>query len=159
MTILAIILIILAGILLILLEFFVIPGATIAGIGGFVAISVGVYMAYSNFGVAAGNYAILGASLSFVLVLILAFKSGTWKKLSLKAEINSKVNENVTINIQPGDTGTTVSRLAPMGKVVINDNYYEAKSESGLIDAKQTIVVYKIKHTQIIVKKQNQTEE
>ena len=47
MEVLAIILLIFFGIVLLLLEFLVIPGTTIAGIGGILLMAGGVYMSYN----------------------------------------------------------------------------------------------------------------
>lgn len=150
MIIAAIILLIILGIVLLILEFFVIPGATVVGIGGFLSISGGIYMSYINYGTTAGNLTAIGAVLAFIVSIVLAFKSGTWRKMSLSDEITSKVNTEVDF-LKPGDKGITVSRLAPMGKIMINDVYYEAKSESGFIDHNIAIIVSKIINKQAIV--------
>ena len=54
MSIFAIILLILLGLLLLLIEFAVIPGVTIAGIGGFLLLAASVYIAFKELGTAAG---------------------------------------------------------------------------------------------------------
>ena len=50
MTIFAIILLIVLGLVLLLIEFAVIPGITVAGIGGFVLLALSVYIAFSEYG-------------------------------------------------------------------------------------------------------------
>ena len=48
------------GIVLFLIEFLIIPGITIAGIGGMILTAAGIYLAYSNFGPQTGFYFLLG---------------------------------------------------------------------------------------------------
>ncbi len=70
----------------------------------------------------------------------------------LNTNINSKVNEIKINNIKIGDTGKTISKLSPIGKVEINDEYYQAESISGYLDPGKDIVVKKILKNKIIVK-------
>ncbi len=152
MTIAAIILLIFLGIFLILLEFLVVPGVTIAGIGGLLCIGGGVYLSYSNYGYVVGNYTLGGTFVLLLVTLYFAFKSKTWKKLMLKTSIDSKVNTYEKEKIKIGDTGRTISRLAPMGKVSVNGEYIEAKSLYKFIDQDTEIEVVKVLNNKIIVK-------
>ena len=63
MTVFAIILLIFLGLLLLLIEFAVIPGVTIAGIGGFILLGLSVYIAFSSYGSGVGFL-----TLTFVLI-------------------------------------------------------------------------------------------
>jgi len=54
MTIFAIILLIALGLVLLLIEFAVIPGITIAGIGGFLMLGASIYIAFLEYGTGAG---------------------------------------------------------------------------------------------------------
>lgn len=100
----------------------------------------------------AGNITVIGTVVAFIGSIVVAFKSGTWRKMSLNEEITSKVNTDVEFQLKPGDRGLAVSRLAPMGKILVNDVYFEAKSESGFIDHNTEIIVSKIINKQAIVK-------
>ena len=152
MTILAIILLVIFGFLLIMLEFFVVPGITIAGIGGVLLMAGGVYMAYDVFGTPIGHY-YLGAVLFISIILIyFAFRSDTWKRLALKNEIKGKANTHKEDDFKVGDFGVAVSRLAPMGTVEVNDKTIEGHSQSSFIDQGTEIVVVKVMNTKLIVK-------
>ena len=59
MSILAIILLIILGIFLFIVEFLLVPGITIAGIGGAILMAVAVYSAYKTHGSTVGNYTLL----------------------------------------------------------------------------------------------------
>ena len=155
MTLSAIIALIILGIILILLEFFVVPGITVAGIGGLIMLVAGIFLAYSKYGTPGGHYVLAGTVLMVFLVMIVAFKSKTWKKIALDAEITSTVKEDLSKKISIGDIGLSVSRLAPRGTVSFNNLFVEAESLSGLIDEKQEVEVVKIKNNKIIVKLKN----
>ncbi len=152
MTLSAIIALIIIGIVLILLEFFVVPGITIAGIGGLLMLIGGVFMAYSKYGTPGGHYVLAGTVISLVLILFIAFKSKTWEKIALNSEINSQAKEDLSSKINVGDKGKSISRLAPRGTVSLNDIFVEAESISGFVDENEEVEVVKIKGNKIIVK-------
>ncbi len=146
-------LLILLGILLFLIEFLLIPGITVAGIGGLILITAGVYLAFTEHGTEMGLIT-LGASLvASVLILAVSLRSRTWKRVMLNTNIDSIVNEGPAEgSINPGDKGKSVTRLAPVGKVKVNNITMEAKSIAGFVDPHTEIEVVKISGSQLIVK-------
>jgi membrane-bound ClpP family serine protease len=150
MSVLVVIILILLGLVLIILEILVIPGA-VAGIIGVLSVAGGVYLSYSNYGTAAGNYTLLGTVVLAIASIVYAFKSKTWKGAMLQTEIDGKMNVTET-KFHPGDTGITISRLAPMGKVSVNDTIIEAKSEAMFIDQETEIEVVRVLDNMLIVK-------
>lgn len=146
------VLLILTGIFLLLLEIMVLPGISVAGIGGALFLIAGVIYSYSTFGSTGGHITLATTSIFVILSVVLAFRSKTWKKAMLDTEINSKVDALKDIDIAIGDTGITISRLAPMGKVKVNNKYLEAKSLQGFIDEKTEIEIVKIQSSNILVK-------
>lgn len=149
---LAIIFLIVFGLLLILLEFFVIPGVTIAGIGGFLLIGLGVFLSYDFFGTTIGNYFLLGSLLAGIATLVFVLRTDTWKRLGLKSTISSQVMDNLQDDFQVGEEGESVTRLAPMGKVKIREKTVEAKSISGFVDQHQAIEVVQVLPNMLIIK-------
>ncbi|MBE0661997.1 MAG: NfeD family protein [Bacteroidales bacterium] len=147
-----IIIFLLAGLLFMLLEILVVPGVTVFGILGFVAIGVSVWQAYASHGTPEGHYFLLGAILFTILLLVLALKSKTWNKVMLSTEVNSRVNTIELDKVMAGDEGTTVSRLAPVGKAIINGEFYEVDSLGEYIEPQTKIVVISVDHSKIIVK-------
>ena len=79
-------------------------------------------------------------------------RSKTWNKRSLHYEIDGKVNVVDTAGIKQGDKGIALSRLAPIGKILIHGKIVEAKSEFGLIDEQKEIEVVSVEQSSIIVK-------
>jgi len=147
-----IIILIVIGLIFLLLEILVIPGATVAGIIGGAVIVFGIYEAYHSHGAIAGHITLVSTIVATLLVLVYAIRSKTWKKAMLQTQINSKVNIIDEKKIKIGDTGITISRLAPAGKARINDSLYEVHSLGSFIDQEMEIEVLKISYNKIIVK-------
>jgi membrane-bound ClpP family serine protease len=155
MSLLAIILIILLGIFLLLIEFLIIPGFTVFGIGGFLFIFLGIGSSYYFHNVQTGNITLISTVTVSIAVMYYLFKRKTWQNMGLKTNIESR-NEPFNVEmIHPGDSGMTITRLAPMGKAQINDIICEAKSTGGFIDENTEIEVIKVLSTQIVVKPKN----
>jgi membrane-bound ClpP family serine protease len=153
MSILGIILLILLGMILFLVEFLIIPGVTVAGIGGAVLFAVSVFIAYRTHGSTVGNYTLLSTLVISIVTLIFALRSKTWRRFMLKTNIDSKVEVGLEDRkIKPGDSGITVTRLAPIGMVTVNNLTIEGKSIGGFLDPNTKIEVVKVLGTQVIVK-------
>lgn len=147
-----IILLILTGLLLLILEFFVFPGITIAGIGGFILIGSGVYMTYNSFGETTGNILLSATIVVSVLTVILALRSKTWNRLALKTELTENVESFDEESIKVGDQGVTITRLNPMGRVRVNEIDVEARCPDSFVDPQVKIEVLKVFKTYVIVK-------
>ena len=80
MSILAIILLILLGLVLLLIEFAVIPGVTIAGIGGFLLLGGAVYVAFAEYGTLPGFITLAAVLILTPAMIYYFFKSRTGKK-------------------------------------------------------------------------------
>jgi membrane-bound ClpP family serine protease len=153
MSILGIILLIFLGVLLFLVEFFIIPGVTLAGIGGAVLFGLAVFIAYRTHGTTVGNYTLLATLLISITAFIIALRARTWRRFMLKTNIDSKVEVGLEDQtVKPGDRGETVTRLAPIGMVRVNDITIEGKSIGGFLDPNTKVEVVKVLGTQIIVK-------
>jgi membrane-bound ClpP family serine protease len=152
MTIFIIILLLVLGVVLILLEFFVLPGITVAGVAGVVMILGGIYLSYHHYDSTIGHLTVFGSVIFSLFALWLALKSGTWNRIMLKTEVDSKVEKLDENMISIGDEGICLSRLAPMGQVRIKNHIIEAKSTGVYIDEKTPIEVIKIVDKVIVVK-------
>ena len=153
MTLTAIIVLVLIGIILILIEFLLIPGINVAGIAGIALLITAIVLSYKNFGTQIGHFILLGTILIISISMYYALKAKTWRRLSLDTVIDSKIENVKEGELKVGETGMTISRLAPMGKVLINDKYYEAQSKSGYIDQNVEIEIVRINQNVIIVDK------
>ncbi|GBU06993.1 hypothetical protein AwDysgo_03240 [Bacteroidales bacterium] len=139
------------GIILILLEIFLLPGITFAAVGGALFGVGGVVYAYSNIGLVAGNISLVSSIVVFVIVFYWLVKSKALDALALKTMADATVSTDVEQVICVGDEGLSISRLNPMGKAMIKQTIVEVKSEDGFIDEDIPIVVVKIHGKQIVV--------
>jgi len=148
-----IIILIVLGILLFVIEFLLVPGVTIAGIGGLVLTVFGVYKAFDNYGSNVGVWVLIGTIILSVFVIAMSLRARTWNRLMLKTNIKGTVDADLSESqVKQGDKGTTLTRLAPMGKILINDLVREAKSIEGYIDEHTDIEIVSIEGTRISVK-------
>jgi membrane-bound ClpP family serine protease len=146
---------ILLGIILFLMEVLVIPGIGFAGIGAFVLIAIGVFLSYEHYGNVVGNYTLFGSLLFFAGMTFYALRAKTWKRLTLESSIDSRVNVVAKDEVSVGDEGIAVSRLAPMGKVMVKNKMYEAKSLGEYVTENTPVVVVKVNESNVIVKPTN----
>ena len=69
--------------------------------------------------------------------------------------VDGTVDKDLTEEqIKAGDLGTSITRLAPMGKIKINSLVREAKSVEGYIDEHNEVEVVSVEGTRILVKNQ-----
>lgn len=148
-----VIILIILGILLFVIEFLLVPGVTIAGIGGLILTVFGVYKAFNDFGATTGAWVLIGTIVLSVFVIVMSLRARTWDRLMLKTNIQGSVDTDLTEEqIKVGDRGSCLTRLAPMGKVLVNELVREAKSIEGFIDEHTEIEVVSVEGTRISVK-------
>lgn len=148
-----IIILIVLGILLFVIEFLLVPGITVAGIGGLVLTVLGVYKAFEDYGTQTGVWFLIGTVLLSLLVIAFALRAGTWKPFMLNTNVEGTVDESSwSESIKPGDIGEAMTRLNPMGKIMINDAVREAKSIEGYVDAHSKVEIVSVKGSHLTVK-------
>ena len=101
-----------AAILLILAEIFLLPGITLAGIGGAIFAIGGVVFAYTV-GMWVGHLTLSLSIIAFGVIFAWLLRSRSFNKIALKTDIDSKLTSSRDLGIEPGDEGITLSRLAP----------------------------------------------
>ena len=129
-----------AAILLILAEIFLLPGITLAGIGIWV-----------------GHLTLSLSIITFGIIFAWLLRSRSFNKIALKTDIDSKLISSRDLGIEPGDEGITLSRLAPIGKARIKGINVEAKSQDELIDENTPIVVIRVDSYNVIVRPKEET--
>jgi len=166
------------GILLIALEIFAIPGFGVAGVTGVLCVIVGLTMSMVDNVVFEFDFSIAFSEiiraffivissifLSFILSLWLGKKMFTSPALgNLALNRDLKVEDGfLGVESQPkelvGKTGIADSVLRPSGKVLVDNEIYDAKSEFGLIDKGSLIKVIRYETGQVYVVKIGDPEE
>ena len=81
-------------------------------------------------------------------------KSKALRRISLETNIDSKVDNTNLQKMAVGDTGIALSRLNPMGKVLVNDIEAEGKSVDGeFIEEETEIEIVRIETYHVLVKR------
>ena len=124
MLIIIVALLVLTALLLFIVELFLIPGISIAGIAATLSMAASVYLAYAQIGVVAGHITLFANIIIIALAIYFFLKSKTLDKMALKTNIDNKI-DLIQNNLQVGQQGTTLSRLAPMGKILIDGKPFE----------------------------------
>ena len=139
------------GIILFLVEIFLIPGLTITFIAGAIFSIGGIYYAFRNLGTTAGIIALVSSAVIIGFAFVYLVKSKALDRIALKTNIDSTVAAKELTDISEGDKGISVSRLNPMGKVRVNNITMEAKTLGEFIDENTAVTVVRVSPTQLIV--------
>jgi len=164
-----------AGIILVALEVFVIPGFGIAGVAGVILVVAGLSLSMVDniifqFDFMLGIKTLLGAialvifssMVSFILSLYLSkklFTSKTFPNLALSSVQNigdGYISVDANQKKLIGKKGFAATILRPAGKVEIENEIYDARSEIGYIDRGDPIIVIKDETAQLYVIKDEQ---
>ena len=138
------------GLLLLTLEIVALPGG-IAGVCGFLLIGFGVWQSFLLWGMTVGTWVLIGSVAICAFLLALFMKTKTWKRFSLNEESDSSVNQIEDPSITVGTRGTTVARLAPTGKALIDGKLVEVHAINKFIDQDRPIEVVAIEGYRIDV--------
>ena len=140
------------AIALLLLEIFMLPGITVAGIGGLLFAAGGLIYAYSVSTIV--GHVTLGASLvAFAAAFAWLMRSKSFSRVALNTDIDSRLTSSRELGIVPGDEGVTLSRLAPIGKALIKGQAVEAKALDELIDEGTPVVVMQVEGYNVVVQR------
>ena len=151
MEIVTILLFLLLGIILLIVEFTLIPGLSIAGIGSLISFGASIYLAFKYWGNLAGILILIAVLIFVPVLLYFLFKGRAMKPMMLDSDIDGKIVNIDDQKIHLGDEGVTTGRLAPLGKAKINGITVEARSRGIFIDQQTPVKVIKIEGNTIIV--------
>lgn len=143
---------IVVGALLLVIELVLLPGFTVAGIGGLACYCGAAYMAYANYGVTGLLITIGVIVLVSVVATWLSLRSKTWKKFALHQNIDGASQSSPEHQVNMGERGVAITRLAPMGKVMIGGQTYEAKTIDSFVDQQTEVEVTGFENFNVIVK-------
>jgi len=112
----------------------------------------GIVVSFNHYGVETGVITLVGALVISLVAIGVALRSNTWKKAMHSSVLEGRVNVVEADKVVKGDEGLSITRLNPMGKALIKDEYYEVRSKDNLIPENTPIVVVKVEGNKIIVK-------
>ena len=148
----SIVLLIVCGIAFIIIELIFVPGTTVLGILGVVALVGGVFMSFTKFGREIGVWVLVGTLVFTITALVYSLRAGTWQKFALKSTMTSKVNENEKSDLRVGMEGKSISDLRPMGTAEFFDKLYEVQTNGNYLEAGIELEIINLSDNKITVK-------
>ncbi len=150
MDIILVITFVVLGIVFFILEIFFLPGVSIGGIVGTLFTGAGIWYAFAKIGTTAGWVVVVVSVIILLLTIVYFIKGKPLDKMALDKELESDNLYDMS-KVAVGDRGVTLSRLAPMGKVLVNGEEYEAKFREGFLDRGVEIEVVEIEGNVLII--------
>ncbi|MBC8342932.1 MAG: nodulation protein NfeD [Bacteroidetes bacterium] len=174
------ILLFIAGIILIGLEIFVIPGFGVAGVVGIIFVLSSLVLSmignvYFDFTFSGGRdivKALLTVTISFILALVLIFATGgkvigsrlfqrlVLKETLTKGDYRTTDHKDATadsLNLT-GQNAITFTEMHPSGKISLNNNIYDAISEGQYIAKGTRVVIIEDLGNKLIVREDNSND-
>ncbi len=148
-----IVLLIFLGLLFLVAELVLLPGVSIGALLSLVCYGSSIYLAFRDYGPLTGIVVILVILVLSIVAVVFSLRAKTWQRFSLKQEIRSSSMPDPNVELQVGARGKNVSRLSPMGKIMIDGRLYEAKSQDVYIDPRSDVEVVGFENFSVIVKK------
>jgi len=160
------IIVFLIGIVCIFLEIFVFPGFGISGILGIICIGVGLSFAlldndYFSFkevqmpDISRASLTVLsGVLLGFIIILWLSTRigeKGMFRKVALITDLENAGSVDPETHGLVGKTGTAMTVLRPSGKIIIDNEMYDAVSNQDFIETGKDVKVVKFENMQLYV--------
>ena len=155
MDILIIASLIFAGLILFIIEVFLLPGVSIAGIISAACMLYANYYAFDSLGTLPGCITLAISAIGVIAITIWFMRSKTVDKLSLKKTIDYKPEPLKGLNLKAGDEGIALTRLALIGNAEFDGNIIEVRSTGDFIEEKSRIRVNRIRDGIVLVEKAN----
>ncbi|WP_462281666.1 NfeD family protein, partial [Salinivirga cyanobacteriivorans] len=170
------VLIFIGGVVLIMVEIFVIPGFGVAGISGIVMVITGLTLAMIDnleFQMNPNYVDTVMQSLAVVVISsFLAFLGGIWgsKKLfdnsfvpglaldDVQTTEEGFSNVEASFRSMTGKKGVASTMLRPSGTVEIDEEHFDARAETGFIEAGTKIIVVRTSSSQLYVEPEDMEE-
>ncbi len=128
---------ILAGLLLIAVEVYLIPGFNVIGILGALLIIFAVGYTYSESGLIGGTLALSGTLVSGIVLFVILWKSGAWDRFilstTLKTEADAASRRSDARARYLGKTGIAITPLRPTGIAQIEGERIEVSTEGEFV--------------------------
>ena len=144
---------IIAGLILFIIEVFLLPGISIAGIVSAGCLLYANYYAFDTLGTIPGCITLAVSALGVVAITIWFMRSKTVDKLSLKKTIDYRPEPLKGLDLKVGDEGIALTRLALIGNAEFKGRIIEVRSSGEFIDQKSKIRVERILDGIVMVEK------
>lgn len=154
------------GLILIAFEIFVIPGFGVAGISGIILTVVGLFLSlvgnieFDFSGVPTHDVlgslvtVLAGMALSCFLIIYFASrigKKGVFYNVALQSDQEGYISVPEMPKTLIGKIGMSATVLRPSGRVIIDNEFYDAVANQGFIEKGQAVKVIKYENSQVYV--------
>ena len=153
MDIVIIVSLIIAGLILFIIEVFLLPGISFAGIVSAGCLLYANYYAFDTLGTIPGCITLAVSAIGVIGITIWFMRSKTVDKLSLKKTIDYRPEPLKGLDLKVGDEGIALTRLALIGNAEFNGRIIEVRSSGDFIDEKSKIRVERILDGVVMVQK------
>jgi membrane-bound serine protease (ClpP class) len=177
------IILLLAGLGLLAVELFIIPGFGVVGISGFICIGLSLVLSMQDFVIPRFDWewALLGRNALVVFIGLVAAITGIaiiallgprikmFDRIMLKAQITGTaggpdpdspagkeiipVEDEKNLSVLVGKIGVADSVLRPSGRAVIDGNVYTVEADNEFVDAGRGIIVTRVRGNRIVVRR------
>lgn len=144
---------IIGGLILFIIEVFLLPGVSIAGIASAACLLYANYYAFDTLGTIPGCITLTISAIGVIGITIWFMRSKTVDKLSLKKTIDYRPEPLKGLNLKIGDEGIALTRLALIGNAEFNGRIIEVRSSGDFIDEKSKIRIERILDGIVMVQK------
>ncbi len=159
------ILIFVAGVILLAIEIFIIPGFGLFGILGIVAVIASLFLGLlSDFQLVSSemlSYAVIQLAISLVATLVLIYglskflpKTNMWNRLILETNITAKSGYGTEISDLDqliSKEGTALTDLRPSGTAVFNNKRYDVVTQGEYIVKGKNVKVLSVEGSKVVV--------
>ena len=161
------ILLFVVGLILIAFEIFVIPGFGVAGISGIILTATGLFLSLVgnvdlDFEGVSTDQALkslltvsVGIVMSFALIIFVISKIGKegsmLKHVALTTDQEGFSSASEDTRLMIGKMGVAATILRPSGRIIIDNEYYDAVAVQGFIEKGQSVNVVKYENAQLYV--------
>lgn len=146
-----------AGVILLLIEIFLIPGFGLTGIAGIILIFISIFFTLGGGTRALYSIGLVSAILLilFIILLFLFPKLPIWNKLGLKESLKTEKGYTTYSQLEEliGKEAIVLTTLRPSGAIEIDGKRYDAISLGEFIEKDSKVKVIKIEGGKIIVEK------
>ncbi|GHT58371.1 hypothetical protein AGMMS50239_02790 [Bacteroidia bacterium] len=160
------IIIFIIGIICVFLEIFVFPGFGVSGILGIICVTTGLafallnndYFSFKEVRMPDISRALLtvlsGLILGFLIILWISTRigeKGMFRKIALTTDLENAGSVNLETYGLIGKTGTAMTVLRPSGKIMIDNEMYDAVSNQDFVETGKDVKVVKFENMQLYV--------
>lgn len=152
-----------AGLVLIALELFVIPGFGIAGVGGIAAILASIYFSFPDSATALKSLALSLFAAIVLGAVVLRFlpRSRAWQRLVLSATVEEAEEDRLfreameleQIPVAVGKVGKAVTPLRPAGVIDVAGERFDAMTDGEFVEPGTPVRIVRVEGRKIVVRR------